>query len=123
MKKHPKKISKATEELFANADIPDVPVLLSKSRVHDSIAVAVGSFVMAGQHMRNAAASMNMGFKVKSRVHDSIAAAAGSFVVAGQHMRNVAASMNMGFKVKSRRGFKITKKVMRHARKWKKCKA
>lgn len=88
MKKHPKKISKVTEELFANADIPDVPVLLSKSRVHDSIAVAVGSFVMAGQHMRNAAASMNMGFKVKSR-----------------------------------RGFKITKKVMRHARKWKRCKA
>lgn len=62
-----KKIDVCTQELFSKTDIEALPVLLSKSKVHDSIAIMAKSCVMAGQHMRNAAADMNMKFKVKIR--------------------------------------------------------
>lgn len=71
MKKRPENkvvIPKAVAELFTSAEIPYVPVLLNKSRLHDSIAVVTGSIVMAGQHMRESVAEVNAAFSVKSRV-------------------------------------------------------
>lgn len=55
------------KELFAAADVADVPVLLNKGRVHDSIAAATGSLIMAGRHMRDCAAEFNLLFKVKKQ--------------------------------------------------------
>lgn len=56
------------KEVFNRMQIENVPVLLSKSKLHDSLAMLSKSIVMAGKHMRDSAAEINAAFVVKKRV-------------------------------------------------------